>query len=113
MTSTKSEADKMLERAKATVDRQRQEGLERRPDPQEPLPFTRVVVNGVPHEMHRQLQELAFRSKSSVSRLGLLALEQLLISAKNGSLPLLPPSTLENAIEVGYMGVPFAPEDDA
>ena len=53
-----------------------------------------------------ELQALAFRSKSSLSRLGLLAIEQLLIRARQGTLPLLPPADFENAIEVGALGIP-------
>jgi hypothetical protein len=86
----KSEADKMLERAQATAERNRADGIEPRPQAWQPLEMTRVIINGVPRETHRQLQELAGRSKSSLSRLGLLALEQLLIQSQGGTLPLLP-----------------------
>ncbi len=102
----KTEPDKMLERAQATVERNRDAGIEPQLGASQPLEMTRVIINGVPRETHRQLQELAWRSKSSLSRLGLLALEQLLIQAQQGALPLLPPTSLENAVEVGYMGIP-------
>jgi len=102
----KSEADKMLERAQATVERNRAAGVEPDPEAWQPLGVTRIIINGVSRETHRQLQELAWRSKSSLSRLGLLALEQLLVQAQQGTLPLLPPADLDGAIEVGYMGIP-------
>lgn len=101
-----TEADKMLERAQATVERNRAAGIEASPGASQPLEITRVIINGVPRETHRQLQELAWRSKSSLSRLGLLALEQLLIQAQQGTLPLLPPASFEDAVEVGYLGLP-------
>ena len=94
----------MLERAQATVERNRAAGIE--PKGSKPLEITRVIINGVPRETHRQLQELAWRSRSSLSRLGLLALEQLLIQAQNGTLPLLPQTSFEDAVEVGYLGLP-------
>ena len=102
----KSEADKMLERAQATVEQNRAAGIEPVPGASQPLEMTRVIINGVPRETHRRLQALAARSKSSLSRLGLLALEQLLIRAEQGALPLLPAASLEDAIEVGYLGLP-------
>ena len=53
---------------------------------------------------HRELFDLARRSRTSVSSLGHLALAHLLLQARNGALPMLPPSTLDNATEVTCLG---------
>ncbi len=106
MTEAKSEADKMLERIQRRDEENRRAGIVPEPIDPEPRETTRIIINGVPRELHAELQALAFRSKSSLSRLGLLAVEQLLIRARQGALPLLPPADFESAIEVGAMGIP-------
>ena len=61
----------------------------------------------VTDEEHLALFNLAKRSRTSVSSLGHLAISQLLLTSRQGALPLLPPSTLENAQEVTCLGNPI------
>jgi len=56
-----------------------------------PLPdHASVVVNGVPREMHDQLQQLARQSNLSLSQLGLLGLEMLVTGGPDGTPVTLP-----------------------
>lgn len=60
-------------------------------------------------EEHQELFALARKSKSSVSALGHLAITQLLMMGRQGALPMLPPSTVENATEVTVLGKELLP----
>lgn len=53
---------------------------------------------------HRALFDLARRSRTSVSSLGRLAISQLLLMDRNGAMPLVKPSTIDNAQTVTCLG---------
>ncbi len=62
---------------------------------------------GVTQDEYLEIQELARRSSTSASALGQLAFRHLLIQARAGALPMLPPSRLETAIAVDCLGKPL------
>ena len=59
---------------------------------------------GVTRGEFEEIQSLAMRCNTSISALGQLAFKHLLIQSRGGALPMLPPSTLENAITVTCLG---------
>jgi hypothetical protein len=61
---------------------------------------------GVTRAELEEIQNLARRHKTSPSALGQLALRHLVIQARSGALPMVPPSTLEAATEVTVLGNP-------
>lgn len=62
---------------------------------------------GVSRAEYEETQDLARRCNTSISALGQLALRQLLITARNGAVPMLPPITLENSVEYDRLGRPL------
>lgn len=81
--------------------------LEKQRDPSCIAPMSKEpprISVGVSREEFTEIQELARRCNTSISALGQLALKHLLIQSRAGALPMLPPSRVENAIEVTVMG---------
>ena len=58
-------------------------------------------------EDHAELQQIAIRSSTSLAALGQLALRHLILQARSGALPMLPPAKLETAQAVDALGRPL------
>jgi hypothetical protein len=63
----------------------------------------RIAVAVTPEEF-TEFQELAQRCSSSISALGQLAIRNMLVQARAGALPMLPPSRVETAIPMTCFG---------